>query len=90
MSRSKQRPARVEFEKVDGTQAKVKFYHSDPEHDGRVEIEHDEEWTFGVSDDGDAELIETSSTQNDLAAGSEIPEWLEDTLYGFGLTVIRE
>ncbi|QLH83412.1 hypothetical protein [Halosimplex pelagicum] len=88
MLRSK-RPDRIEHEKVNGETATTRFYLSDPDYEARVEVSRSESWEFGVDDEGVAELVSTTDSVDDLAAEAELPDWLVEMLYGFGLSEIE-
>ncbi|WP_415381486.1 hypothetical protein [Halosimplex sp. TS25] len=83
------RPDRVERAKVNGQKAEVEIYHTDPDFYTRIEVERDESWEVGIDEEGVAELVETSDVEDDLAAESDIPEWLVETLYGIGISEIK-
>lgn len=83
------RPDRIEREQVDGQKAKVEIFHSDPDYYTRVEVEREEEWEFGIDEEGVAELVDTSDVADDLAAKPDLPEWLVETLYGLGISDIK-
>jgi len=88
MPRSK-RPDRIEHEKVDGEKVTIRFYHTDPDYQARVKVSRDDSWVFGVDDEGTAELVETTETADDLAAEADLPEWLVEMLYGYGLSEVQ-
>jgi len=89
MPRSK-RPDRIEHKKVNGEKATIRFYHSDPDYQARIEVSYADTWEFGVDDEGVATLVSTTVTTDDLVADPEIPEWLVETLYGFGLSEVEQ
>ncbi|MFC6974307.1 hypothetical protein ACFQL1_06015 [Halomicroarcula sp. GCM10025709] len=77
-----QQPHRTVTERIDGERVVVRLFRSDPDFAGRVEIEADESWAFGVDAEGVARLLTTTATA-ELAVDVDPPEWVLDLLVAF-------
>ena len=84
MQRS-QRPDRVVTEKIAGEKTKIRIYRSDPEFSGRIEIERNECWQFGIDSERTAELLSSTVENPDLVAEPEVPDWIEISLSDLGI-----
>ncbi|MBX0323893.1 hypothetical protein EGH21_12715 [Halomicroarcula sp. F13] len=82
-------PDRIEREKVEGKQATAYFYHTDPDYTARIEVEREERWEFGIDDKAVATLLTTTDVADDLLVEPDIPEWLVESLHGFGIEEVE-